>query len=218
MDRKDIAKAVLLVLALAALFVGITWAATLLTDVSFKDSATIVQAIGTIVAIATGGVFAFHRLQLFRTFEPHLTISHQVSYRPIGESYVHIAVTATLYNSSKVKIEIRKGFFLLQQIAPVSDEEVEYLYTQVFDDMEQNSIQWPTLDEFERDWDRGELIVEPGESHPETFEFIVSTEVDSVVIYTYFHNSRFPQRAQTAEGWGATTVSGIMYRESRSTG
>ena len=84
------------------------------------------------------------------------------------------------------------------------------MYTQVFDDMEQNNIQWPTLDEFERDWDRGELIVEPGESHPETFEFIVSTEVDSVVIYTYFHNSRFPQRAQTAEGWGATTVSGIM--------
>ena len=218
MGRKDIAKAVLLVLALAALFVGITWAATLLTDVSFKDSATIVQAIGTTVAIAAGGVFAFQRLQLFRTFEPHLTISHQVSYRPIGESYVHISVTATLYNSSRVKIEIRKGFFLLQQIAPVPDEEIEHLYSQLFEDREQNNLQWPTLDEFERDWDRGELIVEPGESHPETFEFIVSTEVDSVTIYTYFHNSRFSQRAQAAEGWGATTVFDIMYRESRSTG
>ena len=30
--------------------------------------------------------------------------------------------------------------------------------------------------------------------------------VESVMIYTYFYNPRFPQRTQSAEGWGATTI------------
>ena len=196
----------LLVLGLIILFVAIVWAATKLTDVNFTDSAKTVQAIGTLVAICIGGIFAYRRFQVFRTLDPHMVISHDVSHRLIGNSYVHISVLATLQNSSKVQIELRKGFFLLQLIAPVSDDEIEPLYGQTFADKEHESIQWPTLEEVNRDWERGELVVEPGESHPETYEFIVSTAVESVMIYTYFYNPRFPQRIQSAEGWGATTI------------
>ena len=48
-------------------------------------------------------------------------------------NYVHIAVTSTLNNSSKVRVEVRKGLFRLQRILPVSDAEVEYLRDQVFE-------------------------------------------------------------------------------------
>ena len=101
---------------------------SLLTNAKVIDSARSIHAIGILVAICIGGVFAYKRLQVFRTFEPHLTISHRVSHRYTGDSYVHIDVTATLYNSSKVQVELREGFSLLQLVAPASDEHIEAIY------------------------------------------------------------------------------------------
>ncbi len=168
--------------------------------------AGIVQAVVTILAIVGGGAFAAYKWQVFRDYAPHLTISHRVSHRPVGDSYVHIDVTATLQNSSKVRIELHEGFFRLQQIAPMSDEEVEALYAQVFVDQEHDYLQWPTGDEARRTWDKDELIVEPGEVHRETFEFMVSKEVEAVMVYTYFYN---PGPSRTL-GWGTATVHDII--------
>ena len=78
---------------------------------SYGDSARLFQAIGAITVIFVGGTFAYWRLQIFRTFEPHLSISHEVSHRQIGERYVHIALTSKLLNNSKVKIELRRAVF-----------------------------------------------------------------------------------------------------------
>ncbi len=177
---------------------------------NFRESVEITQSLFTIIAIIAGGLFAWHKWQEFRESEPHLTITHEVSHRPVGDSYVHIAVTAVLHNSSKVHIELREGLYWLQQVTPVSDEDLEALYAEVFADGEQTAIQWPTLEQVRRNWEKNETIIEPDESHPETCEFIVSKEVKSVVIYTYFHNSRFSPGAQAAEGWHATTVHDIM--------
>ncbi len=168
------------------------------------------QPFVTIVAIAVGGIIAIFKFQLFRDSEPHLTISHSISHRPIGDSYVHIDVTAHLKNSSRVHVEILKGLFRLQHIAPASDAEVEALYADVFRDREHKHLQWPTLNEDELTWNSGDVIVEPGESHPETYEFIVSKAVESVIIYTYFHNSRFFPGSRSAQGWSATTAYDIL--------
>ena len=123
---------------------------------------------------------------------------------------MHIAVTSTLLNSSRVKIELHKDTFALLQVAPMPDETVERLYSQVFQERQYEDLQWPTLDEVERTWREGELIVEPGESHQESCEFIVSADVRSVVIYSYFYNARSGESAQAPEGWGATTVYDIV--------
>ncbi len=193
-----------------ALFILILLSISLFTNAKIMDSARSIHAIGILVAICVGGIFAYQRLQIFRTFEPHLTISHEISHRQIGDSYVHIDVTATLRNSSKVQVELRQGFFRLQLVSPESDEQIESLYAEVFIDKTSQEIQWTTLDEFQSEWESGELIVEPGESHPETYEFIVSKNVGTVIIYTYFYNSRFSQNAHSAEGWVATTVYDIV--------
>lgn len=148
---------------------------------------------------------------MFRDFEPHLTISHSITHCPISDSYLHIAVTAHLENSSKVHVEIRKGLFRLQHIAPASDAGVEALYADVFRDREDKHLQWPTLDEAELTWNSGDLTVEPGESHPETYEFIVSKDVESVFVYTYFHNSRH-HRSSQAPGWARGTAYDTMVR------
>ena len=175
-----------------------------------KDIASIIQSFAAALAILAGGLYALYKLQVFRTLEPHMTIAHRVSHRRIGDSYMHIDVTARLHNSSKVKIELREGFFLLQQVAPVSDSEVEALYAETFEDRRFNNIQWPTLEEAASTWEEGELVVEPGESHAETLEFIVPADVGSVLIYTYFYNQAAARSPGAAEGWAATTVHDII--------
>ena len=175
-----------------------------------KDIASIIQSFAASLAIFAGGIYALYKLQVFRTLEPHMTIAHQVSHRRIGDSYVHIDVTASMYNSSKVKLELREGFFLLQQVAPVSDNDVETLYAETFEDRRFDNIQWPTLEEAAGTWEEGELVVEPGESHAETLEFIVPADVGSVLIYTYFYNHTAARSPGAAEGWAATTVHDII--------
>ena len=175
-----------------------------------KDLAAVFQSAITVVAIVVGGVFAWFKLQAFRDFEPHLTISHEVHHRVVSNSYVHIDVTATLHNSSRVKIELREADFRLQQVSPLADQQVESLYTEVFAEKEHTHVQWPILTEVQRDWDKGDLIVEPSESHQESYDFIVSTGVESVSVYTYFYNTSFSEGGRTAEGWGATTVYDIL--------
>ena len=180
-----------------------------------KDIAAIIQSSVAAAAIVTGGIFAYYKLQLFRDFKPHLTISHNISHRILSDSYMHIDVTATLHNRSKVQIELRKGFSRLQGVAPVSDEEVESLYAGTFEDMEHDTLQWPTLDEVDRVWEEGELIVEPGESHAETFEFIVGAYVyDTVLVYSYFYKPEASQDPASTRGWHATAVHDIVERVS----
>ena len=204
--RRALAVASVILLAITALFIILVFVNDWFNRNAFKELADIFQLIVALIAIVIGGIFALFKLQAFRDFEPHLTVTHKVAHRLISESYAHIDVTATLHNSSKVQIELNDGFFRLQQIAPMTDEDVEELRAQVIVDEEYVDFQWRTLGLARRIWSKGELVVEPGESHPETCEFVVSTNVESVIIYTYFYNSRFARTERTAEGWHATTV------------
>ena len=168
--------------------------------------ASIAQSTITSLAIVIGGIFALFKLQAFRDFETHLTIAHNVSHRSIGNSYVHIKVTAELRNSSKVQVEIREASFSLQRISPTTDEEIEARFKETFLERNKESLQWPTLLELKRSWGKSDLTVEPGESHYETIEFLVMSDVESVIIYTYFSNPRFPLSSAIPKGWAASTV------------
>lgn len=207
-SRGDWMRGVMFALGFLVIWGGITLPLYLFLPRSdvFKDVSAVLQSFITALAIAAGGYFALFKLQVFRNLQPHLTISHEITHRVVSDSYVHISVTAVLRNSSRVKVELREGFFRLQKIAPTTDEEVADLYAEVFRDESMKNLQWEILDEINRDWDSGELIVEPGESHPETYEFIVSKEVRSVLVYTYFYNTAHSEGAGVAQGWHVTTV------------
>lgn len=178
--------------------------------VDIPDSVRIVQTVVTIVAIAGGAIFAYYKLEIFRDFEPHLSISQDVSHRALGTKYIHISVTATLHNTSKVAIEVQKALFMLQRISPSTDEEIEELYAEVFVDKSENYIQWHTGEKYECSWEDDELIVEPGGAHSEICEFIIAKEFKSVLIYSYFHNALYSDSSRTTKGWDATSIYDIV--------
>ena len=171
------------------------------------DLARITQAAVTAIIVAIGAMFAAVKFQIFRESAPHVTVTQTVTHRRIGDSYVHLMVTATLYNSSKVKMDFRRGYFRFQQISPITDEEVEKLYADVFVDGNHRDFQWDHLKTVERNWEINDIIIEPGESHQETCEFIVIAEVETVLIDTFFYNPRQPAIPQ---GWGTTSVYDIL--------
>ena len=59
---KDFWKLALWVLGFTALFLAIAWSATLFTDASLMDAAHPINAIGILVAICVGGVFAYYAM------------------------------------------------------------------------------------------------------------------------------------------------------------
>lgn len=208
---------VALLLGLSILFVLalviVMWAITEWGNARWTTAATIVQSVGTVTAIFVGGGFAFYRLHLLRTFQPHLTIEQEVTHREIGDSYTHVFVRVSLRNSSRVGIELRQGFILLQQIAPTTDDKVEELYKERFSDREVEDISWSHLELIRRDWNKGELIVEPGETHQEAYEFIVTNTVETVLVNIFLTNSSIPVDGKSVLGWTATTVHDILRKD-----
>lgn len=175
-------------------------------DHELKDLAAVMQAVVTMAAIIYAGIVAAAKLEVFRDFEPHLTISHQVNHRAVGDSYVHIDVTATLHNSSKVKVELREGSFHIQEIAPVLDDQEleERLAAREFIAADGSFVQWPIIGEFSCAWGNYNLVVEPGQIVRETVEFVISKETKTVVVRSVFHNLK--PTAGTPQGWRTATV------------
>ena len=151
------------------------------------------ESVFTIVAIAIAGIFAWRNGIIFRHRSPHIDITHEVTHRAISDRYNHLAVTVNLHNSSNVKVEFRDGLFVLQHLAPMPDEEVEYLYDSasayVYDEG-MNVIQWDTLEEIWSAWNKDELSVEPGQTVAHTVDFLVPWDVESVLVTTYMFNSK----------------------------
>ena len=177
----------------------------------FHKVATIVQSVAAVSAVGLGALFAYRNSLLFRTFQPHITITHSVSHRLVGSEYIHLGVVATLYNSSRVKVEIQEGVFQLAQVSPIDDVQLLTMYRAAFppdgtgDADEVPYIPWPLLDEVRCATETEALVIEPGETHLETAEFIISSQVKSVLLYSYFYNSQSTASNDAATVWTATT-------------
>ena len=207
----------IIVAAILALLVGIVAAVNRwLPELGqTSDAVAMMQVFATALVLVAGGVFAYRKLQLFRDFEPHLTVTQYVNTRAVGNQYAHIAVTTTLHNSSKVRVEVRECLFRIHQIQPLSDDDVEHYYVEAFQNGGDGYINWPVLEQIERSLQPSELVVEPGEYHHEPCEFIVSSDVQTALVYSYFYNEQWAEHSRSAQGWTATTVHDIVLADRR---
>lgn len=179
------------------------------------DALIVIQAFVTVVAIVGGAILAYQRFQLFRTFYPHLSIKHSIRHRRLSENFLHISVMVVMQNTSRVQVEIRESFALVQEVAPIPDRRAEERSDSAWKEDADPTFDWPIVARLTRKWSKNELIVEPGERHSETLEFIVdragvyidnSQPQRTVLIYTYFKNEDRRKKRQSARGWAATTV------------
>ena len=164
---------------------------------------SVIQSFVTIIALVTAGIWAYYRFRAFRTLQPHLYIRHAVTHRSLSRSYLHIEVTATLQNTSRVGIELERGVAIVQEVGPISDTEAESLNEEAWKDESNPGILWPIIGRLQRNW--------------ETFEFVVlKWEDQSLLLYTYFYNAEAQNRPETKGGWSATTVYDVVGGHGRS--
>ena len=198
-----------------------------------RNGAIVGQAVATIIAIGLGGVFAWRRGYLFRYGQPHITIDHEIAHRQVSPGYVQIELTATLFNTSRVKVDFRDALFVVQQLAPADDDYVSNLHHRAFVNIYPRyyqPLEWEYLEEIHRVWNRDELIVEPGASAAVTFEYVLSNEIQAVSMTTHFYNMKVigkipgsvnPRDAENrkrlgiwrvsgAKGWNRTTAYDIV--------
>ena len=175
-----------------------------------EDNVGILQSAVTVLIVLVGGIWALFKIHLFRTLYPHLTIAHVVTGRRVGNTLSHIEVAATLHNTSQIKVEIQKVLFRLQQVSPSSDQELRDLHKEVFVDGAKEDLQWPVVDEHVHQWKEKTCIVEPGEELQLLCEFIVSSNIKTVLAYTYVENAKHKDRSGHVQGWPRATVKDII--------
>lgn len=182
--------------------VGCVWSVAALTSADVSGAAHVVQAVLVGSAVVVGSTLAAVRLGLFREFEPHVVVDQEVSHRIVGESYVHIACSVKLCNTSKVAVRISRADFALFTTSYVDDAGVEVLHDRDFDSELGGRFRWPTLGRFVRDWGGDGLVIEPGSTIVETSEFVVGRGIRSLMVHSQFENRN---RRPTSRGWHATT-------------
>ncbi len=179
-----------------------------------KADANDLRAIVTTIAIAAGIAIAWYKLDIFREFEPYLTITQTVLSRTISASYALVIVTATLTNSSKVQVKPRQGYCRLAQTSPLNDGEVVALYQEALardNTTELEQVDWPELYEIRQNWQSGDISIEPGEQYQETYQFIIARSTESVVALTVIYNPLYGRgNRNRAESWRCYTFHDLL--------
>ena len=185
-----------------------------IADVLFEEvSGGDLRNIATALVIAGGVSVAWYKLDIFREFEPHLSIEQTVQSRRLGNSFRLIVVTAILTNNSRVLVQPRKGYCRLAQTAPIDDSAVVGIWTDSLRNGA-NALEqfgWPVLGEVHRTWPKGDIAIEPGECHRETYQFIVDEGCESVVALTAIYNPAYDlDPASRAETWRCYTFHDVQ--------
>ena len=185
-----------------------------IADVLFEQvSGDDLRNIATTLVIAGGVSVAWYKLGIFREFEPHLSIEQTVQSRRLGNSFRLIVVTAIMTNHSKVLVKPRKGYCRLAQTAPIDDFAVVGIWTDSLENGANTLEQfgWPVLGDVRRTWPEGDIAIEPGECHRETYQFIVDGATESVVALTAIYNPAYNEDpASRAETWRCYTFHDVQ--------
>jgi hypothetical protein len=162
-----------------------------------------IQSLVTTIAIVVGGIWTYNLFILQRQGYPRLKIEHSVREIPLSENRLLLVVDIGHSNLGTVRVSLPAGQVKLYELRPLTLEISEELNAANPSARDQQSDVWELLESREGQWEASPLLIEPGESNQLHYEFVLSSDVRAVQIYSYFKN---PTVTSQNIGWNYTTI------------
>jgi hypothetical protein len=146
------------------------------------------ESVLKILAILAAGAWAIFAFLRKREWYSKSKVSHKFTVIDLDRDHHRIVrVDLTVENSGEKLLRLKTVQSRLQQVSPLP-----VIDGTTFDPPRTTSLSpevaWPTIDEFNLGFAKGECEVEPGETHTLQFDFFVLPDVKTVQAYSYVGN------------------------------
>jgi len=162
------------------------------------------QVLLSMLAIVVGGIWAYLLFVKRRQRYPRANVTQQIGHYPLPNNKVLLRATVRICNEGEILLSLVSGFSRVQQMIPCSDDLCEVL--RVRDDSDEQcepEAEWPLLSERKLKFEKSEREIEPGEIDELHFDFIIDSDVQVIVIYSYLKNVKKRRREI---GWNVTSI------------
>lgn len=162
--------------------------------------AEITQAAVSAVAVIVAGFWAYLVFVRERRRFPQAVVEHEVHAIVVGENLFVRAnvkirnVGSMLLTADQITVRVQK-MFPMELSAPPPNQ------------LSEPDFDWPILSCRQIDWPQGTCEIEPNESQPLPFDFIIGDKPTMIQIYSYVRNS---SKRNRPIGWRHATVHNVL--------
>ncbi|MHC4171357.1 MAG: hypothetical protein ACYST5_00230 [Planctomycetota bacterium] len=187
------------------------WIPDTVNALTAKDISEIVVNVSTFIAIVIGGVWTYMMFVRRRQKYPRAKVSHRIIHKKIDNNKTLIRVDVEMCNQGDVLIRLSRRLVRIKQMLPLGESALQMI------DSKKKRIrrkeakgQWPILGEVDLSGEDAIYEIEPGDTDEFPFDFVISSEVKTVIVYSYFRNKA--KRGREI-GWNKRTVYDIFEKE-----
>ncbi len=169
-----------------------------------KDLSEVLKNYATVGAFIIGGFWVYLTFVRKREKYPRANVTHRIIHKNIDDKKVLLKVTIDIHNTGATVMHLDRRLVRVQQMIPWPMAALEPVCLKKEHAGEQESeIQWPLLREVDLSGEEQRCEIEPGEKEEFDFDFVIDSEIKSVVIYSYFKNQK---KGRKEIGWNKTTI------------
>lgn len=177
-----------------------------MVELEAKDLSEVLKNYATIGAFIIGGFWVYLTFVRKREKYPRANVTHRIIHKKIDDKRILLKVTIDIHNTGATVMHIDRRLVRVQQMVPWPMVSLGPVCLKKERTEEQESeIQWPLLGEVDMSGSGKEqrCEIEPGEKEEFDFDFVIDSEIKSVVIYSYLKNWK---KGRKEIGWNKTTI------------
>lgn len=166
---------------------------------------SVIQSIATTLAIIIGGIWTYRIYIQKREGIPKAKLEHKINNRIVNEKIMLLDTNITIHNIGDGQMSLQSWEIILSQVIPPISH-----FQKIIDAFDisyskgKRILRWHELiSEIEKVDSEGKFILEPNESHQFHRNYIISSEIKTISLYTYFHNTKIKDRNI---GWELNTI------------
>ena len=166
---------------------------------NWKEIIQLVQSVATIIALLIAGLWALYLYSDQRQSSPRMNIEHAIESHLLTPEHRHVHLLVTHENRGTTLLKLHSGDVRLQQIRPLAPSISEKLLNgKNLNRDKEFFVRWPMVCRYVLNL---EHELEPEESQEISLEFIISSAIKTLRIYSYF-----PNEEKQGIGWEKVTI------------